>query len=93
MFEKLSLAEAHHILSDFFEIHTEASEKKAKTRASKLLDDIQEGESVTLGSLPTVKVGKALVSYLPEGFEPEDIYLLQKDSGEKGYSKKISLTK
>jgi len=85
MFEKLSLKEAHHILADFFEIHTEASEKKAKIRAKKLLDEIQEGEIVTLGVLPTVKVGKALVSYLPEGFEPEDIYLLQKDSGNKGW--------
>lgn len=92
MKEQLSLNEARHILSDFFEIHTEAPQKSALTRAIQLLDEIESNGkgNMSFGSLPTMRVGEAVVSYLPEDYDPAHIYLLHREPrSKKGYTRKI----
>ena len=93
MIEKLTIKEARHILSDFFEIHTEETQKKALSRAIYILDDIEAGggNTVTFGALPTLRVGDSLLSCLPENYDPEKIYLVRKEASKKGYSKRISV--
>ncbi len=93
MFEDLSLNEARHVLADFFEIHTEAPLKNASRRAKQILDAIDVGEVVSLGTVPTLQVGGSMITFLSEDCDPEHIYLLKKDAEEKGYSKKVKLKK
>ena len=92
MLEKLTIEEARHILSDFFEIHTEETQKKALSRAIQILDDIEAGggKTVVFGALPTLRVGDSLLSCLPKNYDPEKIYLVHKESSNEGYSKRIS---
>ena len=92
MLEKLSLNEARHILSDFFEIHSENPQKHSLMRAIQILDDMDEArneDEVFLSTLPTIRVGGSLLSYLPENYNPDQIYLVHGKSKKKGYSKKI----
>jgi len=89
MFEDLSLNEARHVLTDFFEIHTEAPFKNASRRAKQILDAIEVGEVVSLGTVPSLKVGESVIAFIPEDCDPDNVYLLKKEAEKKGYSKKL----
>lgn len=91
MFENLSLDEARHVLTDFFEIHTEAPFKNASKRAKQILDAIDVGEVVSLGTVPSLKVGESVIAFLLEDCNPDHIYLLKKEAEQKGYSKKLEV--
>ena len=93
MFEDISLDEARHLLTDFFEIHTEAPIKNARRRAQQILEAIEVEDWVSLGTLPTLRVGESVVAFLPDNYDPNHIYLLRKEAEKKGYSKKIEVTK
>ena len=93
MFEDISLDEARHLLTDFFEIHTNAPEKNARKRAKQILDAIETEDWVSLGTLPTLRVGESVVAFLPDNYDPNHIYLLRKEAEPNGYSKKIRLKK
>ncbi len=95
MFEKLSLNEARHVLSDFFEIHTDVSQKSALVRAIQILDEIdsEAKDQISLGAIPAIRIGDNLVSFLPENCDPENIYLLSKEAERRGYTKKIAVGK
>lgn len=94
MFEDLSLDEARHVLTDFFEIHTEAPLKNASKRARQILEAIEMGEAVELGTVPTLRVGESILTVLPDDYEPDNIYFLRKNSAaEEVPDKKIRIKK
>jgi len=93
MFERMSREDARHVIQDFFEIHTDAEARDAGRRARRFLGDIEASGAVCLGTLPTLRVERAILFCLPENYEPEDIYLVRRDSNGKNASKKIRLAK
>jgi len=89
--ECLTYEEARHLLMDFFEIHSGSSNGEAKASAEELLRVTEFKTATPLGTLPTLRVGSALVAYLSHPYKPKHLYLLNGKSAGQGGLRKINL--